>query len=109
MTFDYLMAFYLLSRQLDKFAANMAFLDDHGYRQIPQHYEEAVMIYTSGTDKRIDLQGRKISADTIQRFEEFVGIQKMGGTRNQAWAALAPEFGRSYFFYYLFGFSGVTK
>ena len=110
MAFEYLMAHYLLTRQLDKFVENLHRLDDFGYESIPQHYQEAILLYESTTQKKIDLGDRQISTETLRQFEEFNNIgSKFERDKRVLWQVLAPKLGRTYFFYYIFGVSGVTQ
>ncbi len=108
MAFEYLMAFYLLDRRPDKIVQNLHRLGDFGYRQIPRHYEEAVLIHAQGVPQPTALGDRKIRAETIQRFQRFVERARPWLQQpHLAAAALAEEFGDSYFYYYLFGISGT--
>jgi len=110
MAFEYLMAHYLLTRQLDKFVENLPRLDDFGYDSVPRHYQEAILIYESITQKKIALGDRRIGAETLRQFEEFNSIgSKFEEDKKVLWQALAPRLGRTYFFYFFFGLSGVTQ
>ncbi len=110
MAFEYLMAHYLLTRQLDKFVENLPRLDDFGYKSIPRHYEEAVMLYMGQTRKKVDLGGRKINPETERQYFEMNRLgKKFGYDKKAAWRALAPRFGRTYLFYFTFGSSGVMQ
>ncbi len=62
MAFEYLMAYYLLECRPDEVAQNISRLDDFGYREIPRHYEEALLIQASLTGQPVDLHGRTIRA-----------------------------------------------
>jgi hypothetical protein len=108
MAFEYLMAYYLMTKQLGKIAENLPRLDDFGYENIPRHYQEAIVLYMAMTKKNVDLGGRKISADTIKQYNDFNRIgEQVSYDGNVAWRALAPRFGRTYYFYFTFGVSGV--
>ncbi len=110
MAFEYLMAHYLLTRQLDKFVENLSRLDDFGYDSIPRHYQEAILFYNGITQKKIDLGDRKISAELSRQYEEFNDLgENCGGNMELLWKVSAPRFGRTYFFYYVFGLSGVSQ
>ncbi len=110
MAFEYLMAHYLLTKQLDKFVENLPRLDDFGYKGIPRHYQEAIVLYMSMTRQNVDLGGRKINPEMVKQYNELNRIGGMYSYNEQlAWKALAPIFGRTYFFYFTFGISGVWK
>ena len=110
MAFEYLMAYYLLTKQLDKFVENLPRLDDFGYENVPRHYQEAIVLYVAKTRKEVDLGGRGISAEVLRQYEEFNSLgSKFDEDKRVLWRVLAPKFGRTYFFYYVFGTSGVTQ
>jgi len=103
MAFEYLMAQYMLTGRLEKIASNIGRLNDFDYKGIPRHYEEAILLYTSITGKEVNLHGRRISGETLERLDKFRGI--FGRLRHNVRAAdnaLRAEFGNSYFFYYVF-------
>ena len=102
MALEYLMAVYLLTHNLDKLVANLHRLDDVGYDRIPRHWEEAILVYGSRR-KEVNLYGRKISRQTQERFAKFLKIRARYRSNMKApRAALADEFGNTYFFYRMF-------
>ena len=105
MAFEYLMASYLLTRQMDKFAKNLERLDDFDYSQIPRHYEEAIVIYEVLARRKVDLKGRKVSSETMQRAVAFDNLfaRFRGGNERGLMLAAGRDFGDTYFFYYKFG------
>jgi hypothetical protein len=110
MAFEYLMAHYLLTRQLDKFVEQIGRLNDFNYPEIPRLYEEAILVYTSHTHKSVELYGRRISPESRQRikgFEEVFG--RYMGHKETAFNELSKDYGDSYLFYSVYGFSGVKK
>ena len=105
MAFEYLMAHYLLTRQLDKLVANLHRFDDFDYPRLPKHCEEALVIYqeTSGF-RDLDLGRRKIDPETRRRFSEFVRLERQYREDvSTAFTLLHPDYGDSYFFCYVFG------
>lgn len=110
MAFEYLMAWYLLTGQLDKFMQNLHRLDDFDYPDIPRLYEEAILIYGYRTRKAVDLHGRHISPQSHQRYKDFIQVYNRYGRNNQAALNdLMRDYGDSYFFYYIYGYSGKRK
>ncbi len=110
MAFEYLMALYLLTGQLDKFIENLNYLDDLDYSEIPRHYEEAILVYTSVSKKLVNLRGRRLSPQSHQRFKGFLEtFNRYGGNNQAAFSELAKNYGDSYFFYYTYGVSGMKK
>ncbi len=105
MAFEYLIAYYLLTRQVDKLAANLHRFDDFGQTRLPRHCEEAILIHLDAPGAHAtDVGGRQISPETRQRSVEFVrAAQRLQGNASAAFAALHRDFGDSYFFFYVFG------
>jgi len=110
MAFEYLMGFYLLTGQLDKFAGNLNRLDDFDYGRIPRVYEEAVLLYNA-LEKKDVLPGREISVESRERFNNFfeVYIGQYGANKSLALKELARDYGDSYLFYSIYGRSGMKK
>ena len=109
MAFEYLMARYLLDAKLDEFIQNLYRLDDFNYSEIPPLYEEAILYMLNG-GKAVNLHGRRISADSQQRFTDFINIySRYKGNKHAAFKELKNKYGDSYLFYSLYGFSGAEK
>ncbi|MEE9370239.1 MAG: DUF6057 family protein, partial [Sedimentisphaerales bacterium] len=106
MAFEYLMAWYLLTRQLDKFILNLDRLDDFDYPKLPSHYEEAILVYMFDRKRPVDLHGRQISLESHRRFEAFRHtLTYHGGNTQTAYSDLAGSFRNSYMFYYFYSFA----
>jgi hypothetical protein len=105
MAFEYLMAYYLVTRQVDKIAENVGRLHDLGYERVPTLYEEALLIHSATTGQRLDPSRFDASQDTLQRFETFRRIASALQTKDRQAALnrLIRDFGTSYLFYYRFG------
>ena len=105
MAFEYLMAHYLLTGQLNKLAANLHRLDDFDYPRLPRYVEEALVIHLEATrSPEPDLGKRKIHPETRRRANEFLRLLGLyQETTATAFAALYRDFGDSYFFCYVFG------
>jgi len=111
MLFEYQMAFYLLTKQLDKLVENLDGLNDFNYPQIPPLWEQAILIYNSfGTAKRVNLYGRQISLKSRQQYANFVrAYRRYRFNKAAAMNELATDYGDSYFFYHTYEFSGRKK
>lgn len=108
--FEYLMAWYLLNRQLDKFIRNLDRLDDFDYSEIPRHYEEAILLYMFEKKKAVDLHGYRLSPESQRRFKKFFEVYNRYREDTQtAFDKLAKDYGGSYFFYYAYKRSGIKK
>jgi hypothetical protein len=108
MAFEYLMAYYLMTRQVNKVVENLPRLDDLGYRQIPVHYEEAIYLHALNTGEDVELGWRTVRPETTARFETFARLMTDANqpSKQQALLELAKEHPGSYFFYFSFDRSG---
>jgi hypothetical protein len=107
MAFEYLMAWYMLTKQLDKFMQNIGRLSDLGYAAIPPAYQEALAIYAYPRDKARDYP---ISPEVRGRFERFSSIfNRYNRNKVQAADELAREYGKTYFFYYMYALQPAEK
>ena len=107
MAFEYLMAHYLLTGDLEGVARNIRRLDDFAYPAIPALYEEAIVLQEDVKGVPVDLGRRSISGETRRRFREFGRVvEGAAGDRDVALRALAKGYRTSYFPYYYF-FLGV--
>jgi hypothetical protein len=112
LAFEYMMAFHLLTGQVDKVVENLGFLNDLGYRQLPQCYEEAIVIYMGLGRKRLDLHGWQPSLEILKQAKEIDRIYKLSGgkyNRQATYEALVNDFGKTYFFYYIFEVPKLRK
>jgi len=83
MAFEYLMAYYLLTRQPDKVALHIDLLNDFGpqafgYPTVPEHYAEALLLYLHNVnlplDKPPNLRGRIIRRETLERVRQVIQV-----------------------------------
>ncbi len=111
MAFEYLMGFYLLTGQLDKFAGNLDRLDDFDYARIPRAYEEAILLYSYMKKVKVELHGREVSPESRERCNNFLNVYlgQYGANKALALNELARNYGNSYFFYSVYGHSGMQK
>ena len=103
MAFEYLMAHYLLTCNLDRIVANVGQLAGLGYQTVPDHLGEAVLIYQAQTERSVDLNGVALSARTLQRNSKMA---ELSSTHRGDWAGVVgamradPDLDASYFRYY---------
>ncbi|MBP7050677.1 MAG: hypothetical protein KBE65_06660 [Phycisphaerae bacterium] len=109
MAFEYLMACYLLTGQVDQIAKNIQRLVDFDYQGMPTLYEEAMLVYYGSRQMTVDLAETGIRPETFQRYLAFVRVQNTLQPHNQqeVLARLIRDFGSTYFFYYSFGRVGL--
>jgi hypothetical protein len=110
MAFEYLMAWYLLHRQLGGVLEWVERLGDFDYSTVPRLYQEALLIYAYGTGKPLRLPGFSLDPEGRQRIEAFSRIfNRYGRDKRRALPELAGDYGDSYFFYHIYGFSALRK
>ena len=104
MAFEYLMSYYLLSRQPDKLVERLKQMNEFEYANIPRHWEEAVLLYQGLKGVQVDLHGRRIRLETLQRFQQYCRATATGpfGTA-EGKRKLTGDFGDTYWYYYDFG------
>ena len=100
MAFEYLLAQHLVTRDLDRLVEQLGHLDDFGYRAIPRHLEEAVLLYQRLKSTTVDLHGRQIRPETLQRFGEFTQALNRARNNPDDRPALALNFGDTFWFYF---------
>lgn len=100
MAFEYYMAETLLNRDIDRFILQTGRLRELGYPRIPVHYEEAMLVYMSHTDKDIVPEGYEISRETVLRLSGYLKLlNTYGNNRVKASQMLYPEYGGTYWYY----------
>jgi len=105
MAFEYKMAFYLLSWQLEKSVRELDHLNDFNYPNIPRYYQEAIVLYEAISRRKVDLHGRQIDPQTSQTYQEFMRVFALFfnvGDLQGAEEVLGQHYGDTYFFYYFF-------
>jgi hypothetical protein len=104
MAFEYLMAWRLLSRQVEEIALESNRLALFRYTHIPRHIEEALLIHmVSKSLESLTITGYAIRKQTIDRFKEFLdAARKIQGDRNMKAQALYAQFRDTYWFYYYY-------
>jgi hypothetical protein len=103
MAYEYLMAQYLMTRQIDLFLKLVPRLPELGFMKIPRHFEEALLLSQFLLKKPpVELPGRQIRPVTIQRFNQFADRVNRGDFNTpDGRRSLLKDFGNTYWFYYL--------
>ncbi|MBN1517821.1 hypothetical protein JXA32_14750 [Candidatus Sumerlaeota bacterium] len=111
MAFEYLMAHYLLTGQVEMISKNVARLRDFNYTRIPRACEEALLIHSYRMGGAMpELHGYKISQESRARFKACDDIMnKYGRDPQAAFPEFAEKYGDSYFFYRIYGISGMKQ
>ncbi len=71
MVFEYYMSSLLLEKNLVDFVANIKRIKDFGFKNLPVHYEEALLIYMDYTKRNAVPQGYGIRKTTVQRYMDY--------------------------------------
>ena len=100
MAFEYYMSSLLLDKNLNDFAANIDRIKDFGYKEIPVHYEEALLIYMGYAKKNVLPQGYGIRKSTFQRFKDYAkAYSSRSGSPETAAQSFHKSYGNTYWFY----------
>jgi hypothetical protein len=97
MAFQYLMAFYLINKDLRNFMNTLPLMEKRNYSKIPVSYQEAIM-YILGLSSKNPMQNIpfKISDDTKARMKAYADIYT---TRPDAQELLKKRFSGTYWYY----------
>ena len=105
MAFEYLMSMYLLNGDLYEFIKHIHYLPLMGYKRIPRHYQEAIILYLAAAKKKeLDLpRGLTIEPDNEKRFQQFQRlINQYRKDKKVAFSKLYANYGDTYWFYLKF-------
>jgi hypothetical protein len=101
MALEYLLAHRLLTLDLERLAAKVGLLSDFGYKALPRHCAEAVLLHQRLRGVAVDLRGCQIPPETRQQFQAMCGAIDRGDLRSTEGArAFVREFGHTYWHYY---------
>lgn len=107
LAFEYMMLYYLKSKQVDKVAENMYRFGDFGYEKVPRHFGEAILLHLGKTREPLKSHGWKIDPQTYKTGDQFMAALKSNPPDRPSSARnLARNFGNTYFYYYIFSQSG---
>lgn len=111
MAFEYLIATFLIKREVDSVSAHCGGFRELGYRKIPRLVQEALVLSMFLKEKKPEFFGYRLDEGTMASFEGFFSIlyKKHGGRPGEAFDDLATEFGNSFYFYFVYGIPGRAK
>lgn len=108
MAFEFLMACHLCNRRTDRVVAGISRLKGLSYRRIPRHYQEAIIVYWGVPNGTPRIAGYPLDPETVRRGEEAWKTMAAAPTPQEgASRGIAAGFGDTYFFYFLYGKSGL--
>jgi hypothetical protein len=103
LAYDYLMADYLLTGDLEGFANDFVWCEKLGYPAIPRHYQEALALRWSLGHGENEPIPQQVSPAIAERFKQFVSYFKSSTVTREG---LSHYFGDTYWYYY---FTSVKK
>ncbi len=111
MAYEYMMSWFLLTKQLDKFSQSLDYMKFYNYSKLPQCFEDAALIYQRKTGKKPALnKPLMISPQAQQRFANFGRICSVHQSNETLlFNQLKSQYGNSYLFYFLFNRSGMKN
>ncbi|MEO0292748.1 MAG: DUF6057 family protein [candidate division WOR-3 bacterium] len=102
MAFEYLIAYYLLEGRLGDLLEYFDKFKNLGYKKLPRHIEEAILVIMIGAPSKINMKEWRISPETIEKFKLF-NIAKIKSKRDKkAKEYLEKEFHNTYWYYLLY-------
>lgn len=108
LAFEYLMAGYLLRHERVELIGHLSMLKSLGYRQLPRHLAEALLVHSLETGTPLQTQGWTIDPDLQRQFHEIRSVvTRTGGINQAAFETLAPKYGNTYMFYSMFNQCGL--
>ncbi len=104
MAFEFLMAQYLITQNLDGFLRELTRVEAFGVDPLPRHFQEAVVLCELKAGGEVAPWSARVSAPVRERFRQFRATVEpyAGGQDTGAAAAAAAPFRDTYFYYYAF-------
>ncbi len=106
--FEYLMACHLLRDERAELIGRLPSLKLLGYKELPRHYAEALLVQSLRTGTPVDTQGWTLDPDLQRQFQDIRNIvtQSRGDDR-LVYEMLVPKYGDTYMFYSMFRLCGL--
>jgi hypothetical protein len=103
MAFEYLMTYYLLTKNLNGFVKNISRINDFSNLSISPMWDEALVLAGRLAGRPLQVPGHGISQEGITRVETVSrAVQQAGDNAVAARLNLAPQYGHTYTFYWWF-------
>ncbi len=108
LAFEYLMACILLRNEYGELIRHLPLLKPLGYKQLPRHYAEALLVHSLQTGMPVDAHGWTIDPDVQRQFREIRRIvTDLHGNDQIVFETLVPKYGDTYMFYSMFRQCGL--
>ena len=104
MAFEYLMMYYLLTKNLNDFINNIYLAANFDYTSMPKIFEEAVLVYLNMMDADLETYlTYPVKKETYQRFNDYFQIfSKYRQEPHLQKSFLYDNFGNTYWYYFHF-------
>lgn len=104
MAFEYMMMYYLLTKNISEFMDHIGRTADYDYKSLPAVFEEAVLVYLNMHEAdRETYQKYPIKRETYLRFNDYSEVfQAYSKYPQQQKRALLKKFGNTYWYYFHF-------
>ena len=108
LAFEYLMACILLRNEYDELIKRLPLLKPLGYKQLPRHYAEALLVHSLQTGTPVDAHGWIIDPDIQRQFWEIRRVvTDLHGNDRIIFNTLMSKYGDTYMFYSMFHQCGL--
>lgn len=97
LAYEYLMADYLLTGDLESFANTVGWGEKLGYQAIPRHFQEALILWWSMNHGKTEQQPPQLSPAVVQRFSQLRSFLQSPSMTPEG---LAQSFGDTYWYYF---------
>lgn len=103
MAFEYVMTYYLLTKNLDAFVQNVSRVRDFPGFTITPLWDEALVLASRLAGRRVDVPGHQISSEANRRVDAVAQRAKQYGDNAElARRELFADYGHTYIFYWFF-------
>jgi hypothetical protein len=103
LAFEYYLANLLLSKDMGTFVKLIGRLKQLGYKDIPVHFEEAILWYIGYSKQNIIPEGYGIRNSTLQRFKAYTyAYSAYNGSPESRAQSMVKEFDTTFWFYFHF-------
>ncbi|HEX2975284.1 MAG TPA: DUF6057 family protein [Bacteroidales bacterium] len=100
--FEYMMAYMMLTKNVEALANNVHFMNSLGYKSIPRHIEEAILIWYNAKKEYPDLGGLSVSAATQNRFNAYFNAYLKARNNPSTMKEALRPFANTFWYYYHF-------
>jgi hypothetical protein len=101
--FEYEMSWLLLTKNVEGIIKNIGRIKEMGYKKIPRHIEEAILVYIDRTKKLPELYGFIISPEIQRQFEQYVSdFKRYYNNRLLLQKQMNQKYNNTFWYYYHF-------